>query len=71
MREDASDEILTQDKICDLNSAKKQKHSVLKDLRSVKRVLMKVREREIKVVIQKIGKKEDFCVLRINEASYH
>ena len=53
-----------------LDLAKKQKQAVLKDFQSVNRVL-KVRERESKVVFWKIGKKEELCVLGISDASYH
>ena len=47
-----------------LDLAKKQKQAVLKDLRSVDRILQKVRKKDRKVVFRKIGKKEELCVLR-------
>merc|ERR1712090_88816 len=40
-----------------LNLAKKQKQATLKDLRDVNRILMKVREKESKVVFKEIGEK--------------
>merc|ERR1712105_43727 len=46
-----------------LDLAKKQKQAVLKDLRSVNRILQKVREKESKIVFRKIGEKGDLCVL--------
>ena len=51
--------------------AKKQKKAVLKVLRSVNRILQKVRERENKIVFSKIGEKRCLCVIGISNASYH
>ena len=47
-----------------LNSARKQKTAVLKDLRNINRI----GEKESKVVF---GKKEEMCVIGISDASYH
>ena len=57
--------------ICTLDLAKKQKQAVLKDLRSVNRILKKVREKESKVVFRKIGDKEELCVFGVSDASYY
>ena len=54
-----------------LELAKKQKKVVLKDLRSMNKILERVREKESKVVFSRIGEKEDLCVLGISDASYH
>merc|ERR1711984_63069 len=54
-----------------LNLAKKQKQATLKDLRDVNRILMKVREKESKVVFRKMGEKEDLCLLGVTDASYY
>ena len=43
-----------------LDLAKKQKQATLKDLRSINRILKKVREKESKVVFRRIGDKKDF-----------
>merc|ERR1712074_160484 len=53
-----------------LNLAKKQKQATLKDLRDVNRILMKVREKESKVVFRKIAGKEDLNLLSATYASY-
>jgi len=54
-----------------LDLAKKQKSAVLKDLRSVNRILQKVREKESKIVFKKIAEKGSVCVIGIRDASYH
>merc|ERR1712030_168749 len=54
-----------------LNLAKKQKQATLKDLRDVNRILMKVREKESKVVFRKTGEKEDLDLLSVTDASYY
>merc|ERR1712105_61467 len=54
-----------------LDLAKKQKSAVLMDLRTVNRILQKVREKESKVVFKKIAEKESLCVIGISDASYH
>ena len=54
-----------------LDLAKKQKQAVLKDLRSVNRILQKVREKECRVVFKKIANKEDLCVAGIGDTSCH
>ena len=54
-----------------LDLAKKQKAAVLKDLRSVNRILQKVREKESKIVFKKIAEKGSLCVIGISDASYH
>merc|ERR1712055_697488 len=54
-----------------LDLAKKQKSAVLKDLRSVNRILQKVREKECKVVFKKIAEKDSLCVIGISDDSYH
>jgi len=54
-----------------LELGKKQKAAVLKDLRSVNRILQKVREKESKVVFKKIAEKDDLCVVGISDTSYH
>ena len=54
-----------------LDLAKKQKSAVLKVLRSVNRILQKVREKESKVVFKKIAEKDSLCVIGISDASYH
>ena len=54
-----------------LNLAKKQKQATLKDLRDVNRILMKVREKESKVVFRKMGEKEDLNLLSVTDASYY
>ena len=51
--------------------AKKQKQAVLKDLKSINRILQKVREKESKVVFKKIGDKKQLCVFGVSDASYH
>ena len=50
---------------------KKQKQAVLKDLRSVNRILQKVREKENKVIFRRIAEKKSLCVIRISDTSYH
>ena len=50
-----------------LDLAKKQKAAVLKDLRSVNRILQKVREKESKVVFKKIAEKGNLCVVGISD----
>ena len=54
-----------------LDLAKKQKAAVLKDLRSVNRILQKVREKKSKIVFRKIAEKDSLCVIGISDASYH
>jgi len=54
-----------------LDLAKKQKSATLKDLRSINRILQKVREKESKIVFKKIAEKGNLCVLGISDASYH
>ena len=54
-----------------LDLAKKQKQATLKDLRSINRILKKVREKESKVVFSRIGDKKDLCVFGVIDASYH
>ena len=54
-----------------LELAKKQKNAVLKDLRSVNRILKKVQEKECQVFFRKVGVKNDLCVIGIGDALYH
>ena len=54
-----------------LDLAKKQKSATLKDLRSINRILQKVREKDSKIVFKKIGEKGSLCVIGISDASYH
>ena len=54
-----------------LDLAKKQKQASLKDLRSINRILKKVREKESKVVFKRIGDKKDLCIFGVSDASYH
>merc|ERR1712115_496108 len=54
-----------------LNSARKQKNAVLKDLRDINRIIDKICEKESKVVFRRVAKKEDMCVIGISDASYH
>ena len=54
-----------------LNSARKQKNAVLKDLRDINRIIDKIGEKESKVVFGRVAKKEDMCVIGISDASYH
>ena len=53
-----------------LNSARKQKNAVLKDLRDINRIIEKIGEKKSKVVFGKVAKKE-MCVIGISDASYH
>ena len=54
-----------------LNSARKQKNAVLKDLRDINRIVEKIGEKESKVVFGKVARKQDMCVIGISNASYH
>merc|ERR1712041_7986 len=54
-----------------LNSARKQKNAVLKDLRDINRIIDKIGEKESKVVFGKVARKEDMCVIGTSDASYH
>merc|ERR1712089_51621 len=54
-----------------LNSARKQKNTVLNDLRDIKNIVEKIGEKESKVVFGKVAKKEEMCVIGISDASYH
>ena len=54
-----------------LNSARKQKNAVLKDLRDINRIVEKIGEKESKVVFGKVARKQDMCVIGISDASYH
>ena len=50
---------------------KKQKNSVLKDLRDINRIVEKIGEKESKVVFGKVARKQDICVIGVSDASYH
>ena len=54
-----------------LNSARKQKNIVLKDLRDINRIVDKIGEKENKVVFGRVARKKDMCVIGISDASYH
>ena len=54
-----------------LNSARKQKNAVLKDLRDINRIVEKIGEKESKVFFGKVARKQDMCVIGISDASYH
>ena len=54
-----------------LNSARKQKNAVLKDLKDMNRIVEKIGEKESKVVFGKVARKQDMCVIGISDASYH
>ena len=49
--------------------SKNSKEATISDLRDVNRILVKVREREIKVKYEYIGEKEDLMVVGIGDAS--
>ena len=54
-----------------MNLAKNQKRAMLKDLRDVNRILKIGHENESKVMFQRVGQKEDLCVIGVCDASYH
>ena len=54
-----------------LNSARKQKNAVLKDLRDINRIVDTIGEKESKVVFGKVASKQDMCVIGISNASHH
>ena len=54
-----------------LNSARKQKNAVLKDLRDINRIIDKIGEKESKIVFGRVARKEEMCVIGISDASYH
>ena len=54
-----------------LNSARKQKKAVLKDLRDINRIVEKISEKGSKVVFGKVARKQVMCVIGISDASYH
>ena len=54
-----------------LNSARKQKNAVLKDLRDINRIVEKICEKESKVVFGRVARKQDMCVIGISNASYY
>ena len=54
-----------------LNSARKQKNAVLKDLKDINKIVKKIDDKESKVVFGKVAKKKDMCVIGISNASYY
>ena len=54
-----------------LDLARKEKKAILKDLRSVNRVLKKVIEKKCRVNFKKIEEKGDLCGVGVCDASYH
>ena len=54
-----------------LDSARKQKNAVLKDLKVINRIVEKIGEKESKVVFGRVARKQDMCVIGISDASYH
>ena len=53
-----------------MESARRQKNAMLKDLRNINRILEKVRERENKVIFSKVASKEKMCIIGVSDASY-
>ena len=53
-----------------LDLVKNQKQAVLKDLRSINRILQKDREKESKVMFKKVAEKGSLCVIGIRVALY-
>merc|ERR1712237_157930 len=54
-----------------LNSARKQKNAVLKDLRDINWIVEKIGEKESKIVFGKVARRDDICVIGISDASFH
>ena len=54
-----------------LGLAQRQKDAKIKDLKTVNRVLKRMREKESKIEFSRVGGKGELCVMGVSDASYH